>query len=398
MSVGEGFTCPLCGKDLKGDGFTADEHQVLGGFLPGLPNDYLSEGDPAREVRGRTVHWDCYAAWPERERVAKAHLDWFERTWHDWPEMAAVTRSPDLFLAVTLRFDRKGSRVTYYLPDSGDMGGFNADDPWKDSLGGLERQARNAHPFHRASLLRARDELRSRFSNVQAILDAADWTGKLTRCAICERALGLPPSSEEAYLLPTVAHWPPSTSLGDYRERPAHTSCYLAWDERPRFVRTLVDADRRLAKPTPKGCAYADDRVQILLEKEIAWRDAQVRLLETGTHLSVRAIKWSEWSADPMAFHPGLRAFERRILEEILPALRARFPNGESLAAAVDWTRRENEFSVARAALTEACRLLEPRARCPVCAGALQLVQGPRFRCGACKVEREPMELGCFPE
>ena len=381
---------------MKGDGFSPDEHRMLSSLQPGGQDDYLLETDPARELRNRTVHWDCYAAWPERERVVTAYLDWMVRNSLELPELAVARRSPHLLVLVSARSNRRDG-LTIICADSGETRNILITTPWEESLDHLEAEAARAHPFPRAGLDRAVETLRS-FPTFESVVDAVDWTLKPTRCAICERPLGLAPSAEEAYRLPSVAAWPPSAPLGSYQGRLVHTSCYVGWKERPRFAATLADADLRLSKPTPKGCAYADERVRILLEKEIHWRDAELRLLETGTRLSCRAIKWAEWSADPEAFHPRLRAFERTILAEILPGLRARFPTAEALAAAVDWTRKEAEYQEARAALAEACRRLEGQVRCPSCAGALQLVQGPRFSCGTCAITCAPLDVGWFPE
>lgn len=339
------------------------------------------------------VHWDCFAKWPKRKRFAAETVEAAARSAD--PETAVAHRSPHALLLLRRPFLRSGDSLLLYL-DSSEVLVCQDPEDWTAWIVQLEQDARSSHPFRQVSLLKAVEELKKHFPTADAVREAVDWSARPTICAVCEQKLGVDPGSDEAFRLGHVAPWPSTQPLGAYSGRPVHSACLLSWKQRAAFHKALAELEGRLARLTARGCAHADARVQILLEKELNWRDAQVRLLATGTLLLVRPRRWKEWLDG--AHRPELRPFEQEALDAVLPDLRARFPDGEALAAVVDWPAREKDRLACRAALAEEGRRLEREGRCPACSGTFELLPGPLLHCAGCGAERSPIEFGWLPD
>lgn len=130
---------------------------------------------------------------------------------------------------------------------------------------------------------------------------------------------------------------PAKDPLVPYCNVPLHWSCYTRWSERPRFaglyVRAWIDANRK--NPFWWG-VHRDERVYVSVNPEQPIEEVSVRLCTVGSDIRVPLANWSAWLADYDQVTPGLHPVEREALSQVLPALRARFPDDHAVVHAID--------------------------------------------------------------
>jgi hypothetical protein len=397
-------SCPLCNRMFEEGSDGRDRLRAPTAAVPGLGKpfgDFLGEDQPSRKLCGQTVHWDCWSKWPGRPSFLAAYARWWGGIFADDPDVGIACREEALVLQAPCEVapDRL-ARVLFARVGVRRDVDVEAWDVW---LNDLEREAVSAHPAWREAVEEALTVLRSRFPLPQALVDAVDWSSKETPCSLCLQPLAANPAGDLVMPFPRSPSWPAGAPnkrlLGSY----AHAACFVKWPDRIAFGKTRADVDRRLARLGPKGCALHDDRVLLLVDRDPADGWAGLRLVATTTLLSLPMSRWPE-GLDGASLR--LRPFEREELAKAAEALRARFPDGASLSAAVDWADAAAETARAESALREECGKMVVAARrqgvrCRHCdRRASDLVRdegADRVFCPLCGGTLTPMDYGWLP-
>ena len=152
--------CGLCHREMV-DGQQA--FMTSGEFLP--------RTDPLRPLCGQPLHWECYAAWPERGRFARAYVQAWQRANARNPFWWTVLSDDCAYVAVnpqsgieeaSLRLLSVGSDIRVPLPR------------WAEWLADPARITPHLHPFEAQALAAALPGLRSRFPDALTLVDAID--------------------------------------------------------------------------------------------------------------------------------------------------------------------------------------------------------------------------------
>ena len=118
---------------------------------------------------------------------------------------------------------------------------------------------------------------------------------------------------------------------------PVHWPCYAKWPERPRFARHYVDAWVQANRRNPFWWAvHRDEHVYVSINPNRGVEEVSVRLYALGCDVRVPLPRWTDWLADFKKVTPKLHDHEAAALREVLPALRARFPNDHALVDAIN--------------------------------------------------------------
>lgn len=130
---------------------------------------------------------------------------------------------------------------------------------------------------------------------------------------------------------------PRGDPLGPLCNKPLHWTCYAAWPERPRFARYYVAAWVQANRRNPFWwAAYNDERVYISVNPERPIEEVSLRLYAVGSDIRVPLARWTAWLADPQRVTPALQPCELQALGDVLPLLRARFPDDHAVVDAID--------------------------------------------------------------
>jgi len=159
--------CALCDAEIPS---LRQLFRATGSFLP--------PGDPLTRFCDAPLHWDCYAAWPERSRYARHFVDaWVEANRKN-PFWWAVHKDEHVYISVnpargieqvSLRLYAIGNDVRIPLPR------------WAEWLASPEQVTPNLHAFEQQELTLVLPFLRERFPDDHAIVDAIDGTEKAPR-------------------------------------------------------------------------------------------------------------------------------------------------------------------------------------------------------------------------
>ena len=159
------------------------------------------------------------------------------------------------------------------------------------------------------------------------------WPIPELRCAICGRQV----DPFGPYFRASGAFLPASDALAKLCNASFHWACYERWPHRPRFADRHVEAWIKANRSNPFWWAmHVDERVYVSVNPERPIEEASVRLRAVGSDIRVPLPRWTEWLAAPERVCPGLQAIERAGLAEVLPTLRARFPDDHAVVNAVD--------------------------------------------------------------
>jgi hypothetical protein len=153
------------------------------------------------------------------------------------------------------------------------------------------------------------------------------------RCALC----GGPIDALGDFFRASGDFLPAKDPLIPFCNVPLHWSCYARWPERVRFAGLYVQAWVHVNRKNPFWWSvYQDERVYLSVNPERPVEEASVRLCAVGSDIRVPLRKWSAWVADADQVTPGLRLIEKQALAEVLPILRARFPNDHAVVHAIN--------------------------------------------------------------
>ena len=163
-------------------------------------------------------------------------------------------------------------------------------------------------------------------------MDLASPLPKL-KCAIC----GKPIDPQEDFFCASGEFLPSGDPLTKFCNAPLHWSCYADWPERPRFARHHVEAWVEANRQNPFWWAvHQDDEVYVSVNPIDSVEEASVRLYSLGSDIRVPLSRWADWLADVEKVTPDLHSYEKDSLAEVLPTLRARFPDDHAVVDAID--------------------------------------------------------------
>lgn len=401
--------CPLCDQAVEsGPEWSETLHLPSYNFLmihPKVFRDVLPPDDPLRKYFFQFVHWNCFAAWPERKRFSIAYADWVaeyaDSSWYS----GVAFRNEEFLVTAPSRLTGHDRVSVLMIPLMCSIG-FPI--VGRGGIDDLQEKVKGAHPLYREGVRSALEFMRTRFSTPESAIQAVPWTAKKTPCAICSKPLGANPASEPIFRLPGgygEGYGFSSGLLKEFTRALTHTECFLGWPERQAFGKMLMEGERRIsALSETLGCACADDSFVLLVQKDIEWRDPILRLSETGTQLRINCREWGAWLENPDAHHPDLRPFERNALRPVIEVLRSRFPTMGSLSSAVDWNAKIESFERAVEAIKAECARLGTLRReliCPSCGQVAESVKSyPKYdyvRFPCCDREASPPDFGWLP-
>lgn len=153
------------------------------------------------------------------------------------------------------------------------------------------------------------------------------------KCAICGGPLDALDNSFRA----SGKFLPAGDPLAHFCNAPLHWSCYADWPDRPRFARHHVEAWVQANRTNPFWWfIYRDDLVYVSANPAPPVEEASVRLYGVGSDIRVPLPRWKEWLAAAKRVTPRLHALELAALAEVLPTLRAKFPDDHAVVDAID--------------------------------------------------------------
>lgn len=158
--------CALCGKPITRE----EPFRATGNFLP--------PGDPLTKFCNVPLHWSCYAAWPERPRFARHHVEaWVEANRRN-PYWWQVHRDDNVYISAnptapieeaSVRLYAFGSDIRVPLPR------------WGDWLRNMDQVTPHLTEPERQKLRELLPTLRKRYPDDHALVDAIDPREKAPR-------------------------------------------------------------------------------------------------------------------------------------------------------------------------------------------------------------------------
>lgn len=153
-------------------------------------------------------------------------------------------------------------------------------------------------------------------------------------CALCNQPIDPP----EELFRASGDFLPPKDPLTPYCNAPMHWSCYAQWPHRKRFARLFVDAWVEANRKNPFWWSvHRDENVYISINPGRGVEEASLRLYAFGNDIRVSLPRWHDWLenlSDGAAI--PLHSYERKVLQDLLPMLRERFPDDHALVDAID--------------------------------------------------------------
>jgi hypothetical protein len=118
---------------------------------------------------------------------------------------------------------------------------------------------------------------------------------------------------------------------------PLHWTCYAEWPQRASFAKHFIDAWVKANRKNPYWWrVHLDERVYISVNPESPVEEASVRLVRVGDDIRVPLGRWRAWLESPAEVTPELQPLELAELDEVLPLLRARYPDDHAVVHAID--------------------------------------------------------------
>lgn len=161
--------CALCGRpvDPRGEFFRAS-------------GDFLPPGDPLRSCANAPLHWDCYAAWPERRRFARHFVDAWVRANRRNPFWWAVYRDERVYVSVNPEPPVEEASVRLYDVGSDVRVPLSR---WTEWLADPSAVTPALQPIEQQALEAVLPTLRMRLPSDHAVVDAIDPDEKRPRAA-----------------------------------------------------------------------------------------------------------------------------------------------------------------------------------------------------------------------